>query len=99
MIKPFDFAEGGRTYNCTVEERRGAQGEYWWWFSVSGDAQSYAPFQAASGDTRATVQARVLQFYEHRLWVMTQPSLRGGHWGRRNATVGPMPLPTPKEPS
>ncbi len=99
MLKDFEFAADGRTYSCSVEERRGTKGEYWWWFSVSGDPQSYAPFATASSDTRATVQERVLQFYMNRLFHLAQPTQRGGHWGKRNVAAGPMPLPAPKEPS
>ncbi len=83
MIKGFEFAADGRTYVCSVEERRGTQGEYWWWFSVSGDQSSYAPFQAASSDTRTSVQERVLQFYLHRCARRAEPAVRGGQWGRR----------------
>jgi hypothetical protein len=99
MIKPFEFAEEGRSYCCTLEERRGTKGEYWWWFTVSGDPQSYAPFQAASSDTRTSVQERVVKFYHNRLWVLSQPSQRGGHWGRRGVAMGPAQAPSPKDPS
>ena len=99
MIKGFEFASGGRTYVCSVEERRGVQGEYWWWFTVSGDQSSYAPFQAMSADTRASVQERVLQFYLHRCARRAEPAVRGGQWGRRPQTPTTVPLPVPKEVS
>ncbi|MBM3908311.1 MAG: hypothetical protein FJ363_09600 [Gemmatimonadetes bacterium] len=89
MIKGFEFAADGRTFVCTTEERRGTKGEYWWWFSVSGDASSYAPFQAASGDTRGNVQERVLAFYRHRCARLAEPSVRGGQWGRKPQAVTP----------
>lgn len=83
MIKEFDFAADGRTYTCTVEERRGTKGEFWWWFDVSGDPQSYAPFQTAKGDTKASVQERIVAFYTNRLFRLSQPSQHGSHWKKR----------------
>ena len=104
MIKPFDFAADGRTYSCTIEERRGTAGEFWWWFSVTGDTSSYAPFQAFSGDTRTSVQERVLQFYRHRCARRAEPSVRGGQWGRRPPQPAvqlgtQLPMPAPKTTS
>jgi hypothetical protein len=82
MIQGFEFSDAGRTYTCTVEERKGAD-ESWWWFAVSGDGQRYAPFVAAKADTRASVQERVVAFYLNRLFQLTQPTRRGAHWGKR----------------
>ena len=45
MIGAFQFENEGRKYSCTVETPRGARTESWWWFSVTGDQQRYAPFQ------------------------------------------------------
>ena len=84
MIKGFEFVDSGRSYNCTVEMRNGAEDDAWWWFAVSGDGQRYAPFRAAKDDTRGTVQDRIVQFYTNRLFQLTQPTQRGSHWGKRN---------------
>ncbi|MBP6773021.1 MAG: hypothetical protein KA154_08500 [Gemmatimonadaceae bacterium] len=65
-------------------ERKGASGGSWWWFSVSGDMQTYAPFQALADDTQESVQERVLQYYTNRLHQLAQPTQRGSHWARRN---------------
>lgn len=89
MIQGFEFTDGGRSYTCTLEGRHGAD-ESWWWFAVSGDSQRYAPFIAAKGDTRASVQERVVAFYLNRLHQIAQPMQRGSHWGRR-------PAPKPAE--
>jgi len=99
MIKGFEFAAEGRTYVCSIEERRGTLGEYWWWFSVTGDTSSYAPFQAAEADTRGSVQERVVAFYNNRVFKRSQPSPHGSHWGRRAPAATPTPLPTPESPS
>ncbi len=98
MIKEFEFSAEGRNYACSIEERRGTKGEFWWWFTVSGDAQSYGAFQAASSDTRTSVQERVLAFYNTRLFAIAQPSKRGGHWGSQRpaaAVVAAAPAPAP----
>ena len=57
--------------------------ESWWWFSVSGDQQRYAPFRTSSSDTRKEVQSKIVEFYEHRLWAKSQPVQKGAHWGRK----------------
>jgi hypothetical protein len=98
MIKGFEFAAEGRTYVCTVEERRGTAGEFWWWFTVTGDTSMYAPFQAVSSDTRTSVQERVVAFYNNRVFKRSQPTVRGGQWGRRPPTpVAPAVTPPSKE--
>lgn len=89
MIKPFEFSAGERSYSCTVQAPSGVDAETWWWFEVSGDRQRYAPFRTAKGDTRASVQTRVVAFYENRLFLLAQPSVRGSHWGRRPPVVKP----------
>src|SRR5262245_60864012 len=43
MIEAFEFADGDKTYRCQVRLPAGS-GEPWWWFTVSGDQQNYAPF-------------------------------------------------------
>jgi hypothetical protein len=98
MVKEFEFTAEGRSYACTIEERRGTKGEFWWWFTVSGDAQMYAPFQTEKGDTQKSVQERVLAFYNNRLFAIAQPSKRGGGWGQQRPPVAPpVPIPTTEE--
>lgn len=63
MIGEFDFEDGGRKYTCTVEGREAATKEAWWWFAVTADRGRYAPFRAASNDTRNSVQSRILEYY------------------------------------
>lgn len=89
MINGFEFQDDGRKYTCTVEEQDGVDGESWWWFAVTGDAQRYAPFRAAKSDTRGSVQKRIAEFYANRLFQLTQPTVRGGHWAKRGAPAKP----------
>jgi hypothetical protein len=72
-----------------VVERQGAMAGSWWWFTVSGDAQSYAPFQAVKEDTRASVQQRIVEYYTNRLVRLAEPTVRGAHWSNRNSAQRP----------
>lgn len=69
----FDFVNGGRTYTCRIEELHGGRPEPWWWFDVSGDRSRYAPFRAVDGESEASVQDRVVAYYDdlvaRRGWV------------------------------
>jgi hypothetical protein len=75
-LEAFTFEEGGRTYKCTPEGRGSPPEDSRWWVIVSGDSQRYAPFETAAGDTRDSVRARIVEYYEHRLWVRAQPVVR-----------------------
>jgi hypothetical protein len=75
------FEHNGRTYDCRVEAlaSRG-QGSAWWWFAVSGDQHRYAPFQASSDDVTASVQDRIVTYYEALLAHRAAPAVQR-HWG------------------
>jgi hypothetical protein len=95
MRKAFQFQDGWRTYSCHVERRAGGPKEtLWWWFSVTGDQHTYAPFPAASDDTQENVQERVLAFHLHRLARRAEPPVARYQAGRppKNA-----PKPAPQE--
>ena len=64
MISGFDFEDGGRKYTCTVEQHQAVPADTWWWFGVTSDRQRYAPFRAVSGDTRTSVQSRIVAYYD-----------------------------------
>jgi hypothetical protein len=84
MVDSFSFTDGGRTYSCRTETRRGAVPETWWWFDVSGDVHRYAPFQAADSDTQAAVKARIVAYYVDLLDRRSRPAEHGHHWTNRN---------------
>ncbi len=89
MIEAFEFADGDKTYRCQVRMPAGS-GEPWWWFTVSGDQQNYAPFRAEKGDTKKSVQPRVVSFYKHRLARLAEPPVqrnRGRPPGSTNKPV------------
>lgn len=96
MIDGFEFVADGKKYVSTIEERRGSKGEFWWWFTVSGDASSYAPFQASKSDTKKSVQERMVAFYRNRCARLAEPTVRGGRWARKpDAAAAPKPMPSP----
>lgn len=90
VTEAFDFEYAGRTYRCHVRVPAAGQADSWWWFEVSGDQQSYAPFRAASNDTKASVKARVVSFYTHRLARLAEPP-QPRHRGRPPASAAPKP--------
>jgi len=63
MIEPFEFEAEGRTYTCACEPSHPSRTDAWWYFGVTGDRTRYAPFQAAAGDTRSSVQRRIVAHY------------------------------------
>jgi hypothetical protein len=67
MTEKFNFEEGGRTYNVSVEGSEPTRADAWWWFDVSGDRYRYAPFRAEKGDTKTSVQSRIVAYYTARL--------------------------------
>ena len=71
-----DFVDAGRTFSCSVAPRRASESALWWWFRVSSDAGNrYAPFMADSDDTPASVQARIVTYYDELLAARAAPSV------------------------
>ena len=93
MLGAFTFEEGGRTYESTPEVRGDPSRGAWWWFTVSKDPQRYARFEAAAGDTRNSVRARIVEYYEHRLWVRAQPVVPRQRFGHPVKPPAPPPAP------
>jgi hypothetical protein len=81
MLAGFSFIHDGRTYTCVAAEGPGGLGEPWWWFTVTRDANRYAPFRAASKDTRSSVESRILAYYKNHLEHRAMPERE--HWARR----------------
>ena len=85
MIGPFEFEEDGKIYKCSVRSVGASDATPWWWFQVSGDTNRYAPFQAASRDTRESVKARIIAYYKNHLEHHFAPPPPRGHWSRRQS--------------
>lgn len=97
MRKAFQFTDGWRTYSCHVERRSAGssnKGDLCWWFSVTGDQHTYAPFAVSPDDTQENVQERILAFHLHRLARRAEPPVARYQAGRppKNA-----PKPAPVE--
>lgn len=57
----FTFEADDRTFVCQIEGRSHLR--QWWWFTVSGEAHRFAPFQPSAEDTVASVQFRITSYY------------------------------------
>jgi len=79
MLDAFQFESDERVFSCYVATRGAQSAESWWWFSVSGDANRYAPFRQLSSDTPADVQHRVVAYYRDRLAPRATPVYRSWH--------------------
>jgi hypothetical protein len=88
MEKSFQFEDAGRTFTCKIEDARTPQTEAWWWFSVSGDGQRYAPFHVEKDDTLQTVQERIVAYYDALLVRRNAP--REPWQGRRYGNAKPV---------
>ena len=95
MLKPFTFTDGSRTYTCTVETSKDRPNEPRWWFAVTGDQQRYAPLEAASSDTQASVKTRIVAYYTHLLERRAMPPETRQHWAQRGKPVAAAAVATP----
>jgi hypothetical protein len=95
MTKAFEFEDGGRRYSCSIEPRRVVPPESWWWFTVSGDQNRYAPFRAEPKDTQESVRVRVVQYYLDRLERRAQTTETRQHWSQRGKAPAPSAAPVP----
>lgn len=99
MIDAFEFVDAGRTFICSIEARHLAEAEEWWWFRIAQDTQHqrYAPFRAASDDTRDGVRARIVAYYDELVARRTMPTT-SSHWGRRPGGQTRAPAAAPAAP-
>ena len=63
ILQPFTFEADNRSFACQIEKGRSRLAQAWWWFTVSGEAHRFAPFQPVAGDTVDNVRSRVLSYY------------------------------------
>jgi hypothetical protein len=78
----FEFVDGGgRKFSCSAEQMRKSSPEKWWWFRVSTDEQNrYAPFRTQDNDTQASVEQRVVAYYDDLLVKRAAPPVN--RWQR-----------------
>jgi hypothetical protein len=98
FVGAFEFEEDGRVYRCCVEGERSARTGAWWWFDVSGDAQRYAPFHPEPGDTKNSVRARIVGYYNALLVRRAMPPVPRHMGGRRpgSGAFGAAPQAVPE---
>jgi len=83
-----EFVDAGRTFSCSVAPRSASESALWWWFRVSSDGSRYAPFLASSDDTPASIQSRIVAYYDDLLARRAAPSVP--RWQRaRPAAAAP----------
>lgn len=84
VVDAFEFEDDGRKFTCSAEAAHPGRTDGWWWFSVTPDTrnQRYAPFRTSPDDTRANVQARIVEYHDALLLRRSQPATNN-HWGRR----------------
>lgn len=81
-VTQLEFVDAGRTFTCSAASRAPSDSAMWWWFRVSGDDRNrYAPFRAAAEDTPASVQARVVEYYDTMLARRAAPTVP--YWQRQ----------------
>lgn len=64
-VARFTFEDEGRTFVCQIEGTSPLR--QWWWFTVSGEAHRFAPFQPGAEDTVGSVQLRIMSYYRELL--------------------------------
>jgi hypothetical protein len=90
----FEFQHDGRRYCCSREARAGGARELWWWFTVSGDGQRYAPFEATAGEQQESVQERVIAFHSALLEHRAKPAETHQAWWQRRRLAAQAPIPS-----
>jgi len=81
LLKEFEFADGGRTFICTVEAPAHAGMPPWWWFKLDGEKTTrYAPFAASESDTKQSVQKRIIAYYVELLAIRARPVHQRPTW-------------------
>jgi hypothetical protein len=61
-LSRFTFEADDRAFVCQIEGGQ-SQLRQWWWFTVSGEAHRFAPFQPSADDTLESVRSRIVSYY------------------------------------
>lgn len=90
-MKQFEFVDSGRKFFCSVEVPSQKGMPPWWWFRLeTGESTRYAPFEASESDTKDSVQARIVAYYEQLLAIQARPVHQRPAWKKpeRPASTG-----------
>jgi len=98
VTKDFEFTHAGNTFICTVEQPRHAGMAPWWWFRLASETSTrYAPFEALPGDTKQSVQKRIIEYYAQLLEIKARPVHQRPFWRKpepaaaTDAATAPVP--------
>ncbi|MFL5498625.1 MAG: hypothetical protein ACJ78D_01605 [Gemmatimonadaceae bacterium] len=81
MMQDFEFVDAGRKFYCSVEKPSQAGMSPWWWFRLETSGTTrYAPFEASPKDTKQSVQARIVAYYEQLLAIAARPAYQKPPW-------------------
>jgi hypothetical protein len=96
VTSDFQFEDEGRTFFCSIEAPRHEGMAPWWWFYLGERDRStrYAPFAAAPGDTKKSVQARIIKFYAEVQAIAARPV-----HPRNQRPAWQKPAPKPVDPA
>lgn len=90
VIKDFEFEDSGRKFFCSVEVPKQAGMPPWWWFRLeTGESTRYAPFEAKPDDTKQSVQARIIAYYDQLLAIAARPVHQRPAWKKPERPVQP----------
>ena len=90
MPQEFEFVDSGRKFICSVEVPSRTGMTAWWWFRVdSAESTRYAPFEASASDTRQSVQARIIAYYEQLLAIQARPAYQKPAWKKPERPAAP----------
>jgi len=88
MPTEFEFVDSGRKFICSVEVPSRSGMTAWWWFRLdSAQTTRYAPFEASAKDTRQSVQARIIAYYEQLLAIQARPAYQKPPWKKPERPV------------
>jgi hypothetical protein len=103
MMKEFEFVDSGLKFFCTVEVPGQTGMPPWWWFRLdTGTSTRYAPFEASPGDTKQSVQSRIVAYYAELLAIAARPVHQRPAWRKPERSNPPgeiIPAPQPLTPS
>jgi hypothetical protein len=90
VLKEFEFVDSGRKFFCSVEKPKQAGMQPWWWFRLeTGESTRYAPFEASEKDTKQSVQARIIAYYEQLLSIESRPAYQRPAWKKPERPAQP----------
>jgi hypothetical protein len=90
VIKEFEFDHAGHRFFCSVEVPGQAGMRPWWWFRLdTGAGTRHAPFEVSAGDTKQSVQTRIVAYYTELLAIQARPVHQRPVWQKPQRPTPP----------